>query len=194
MAGYKTWAVGEEVLAADFNSYIQTQVVARFANASTRTAQLPAPGLNQLSTLDTAPGIIYFWSGSAWVAMGGAREVNFAATPNAAAPQGGTGTAFPFSVTLPVAGTLIVQGSAAVYRDVPGTSNSSAWLRCGQGGNAGLDSNFQVAPDLGWSTVPFFGSFGAQPAGLCSLVIVFFVTSVNMRLFNYQGSVRIQPV
>jgi hypothetical protein len=39
----KTWAVGEEVLAADFNSYVQTQVVATFPNAAARTAAIPTP-------------------------------------------------------------------------------------------------------------------------------------------------------
>jgi hypothetical protein len=69
MAGYKTWAVGEEVLAVDLNSYIQSQAVARFASASTRTAQLPAPVLNQLSSLDTSPGTIEFWNGSGWARL-----------------------------------------------------------------------------------------------------------------------------
>lgn len=38
MTGTKTWVVGEEVLAPDFNSYVQTQVVAQFANAAARDA------------------------------------------------------------------------------------------------------------------------------------------------------------
>lgn len=39
----KTWAVGEEVLAADFNSYVQRQVVATFPNAAARNAAIAAP-------------------------------------------------------------------------------------------------------------------------------------------------------
>jgi hypothetical protein len=39
----KTWAVGEEVLAADFNAYVQRQVVATFANAAARNTALPSP-------------------------------------------------------------------------------------------------------------------------------------------------------
>lgn len=39
----KTWVVGEEVLAADFNLYVQKQVIATFANAVARDAALPTP-------------------------------------------------------------------------------------------------------------------------------------------------------
>lgn len=40
--------------------------VARFANAGTRTLAIPAPVLNQLSVLDSSPGIVQYWTGSAW--------------------------------------------------------------------------------------------------------------------------------
>jgi len=39
----KTWVVGEEVLAADFNTFVQKQVVATFANAAARDAAIPSP-------------------------------------------------------------------------------------------------------------------------------------------------------
>ena len=38
----KTWVVGEEVLAADFNTYVQNQVVARFATVAARDSAWPA--------------------------------------------------------------------------------------------------------------------------------------------------------
>lgn len=49
--GFKIWAVGEEVLAADFNDYVQEQVVATFPNAAARTAAIPAPLPGMLSYL-----------------------------------------------------------------------------------------------------------------------------------------------
>jgi hypothetical protein len=48
----KTWVVGEEVLAADFNAMVQKQVVATFANAAARTAAIPAPTPGMLSYLN----------------------------------------------------------------------------------------------------------------------------------------------
>ena len=64
---YKVFVAGEEALAADANSYLMSQTVARFASAAQRTSQLTAPVLNQLSALDTRPGIVQYWTGSTWV-------------------------------------------------------------------------------------------------------------------------------
>ena len=75
---FKTWSVGEEVLASDFNPYVQQQVVARFATAAARTAAITAPVLSQLTTLDTAPGIVQYWNGSAWVNVGSGAEIAYA--------------------------------------------------------------------------------------------------------------------
>jgi len=64
---YKTFVAGEEALATDVNSYLMSQSVSRFATAAARTSGLTAPVLNQLSMLDTAPGVVQYWTGSAWV-------------------------------------------------------------------------------------------------------------------------------
>jgi hypothetical protein len=63
---YKVFVAGEEALAADANSYLMSQTVPRFTNATQRTSQLTAPVLNQLSMLDSRPGLVQFWNGSAW--------------------------------------------------------------------------------------------------------------------------------
>ena len=44
----KVWAVGEEVLAPDFNTFVQKQIVAVFPNAAARDAALPAPTVGML--------------------------------------------------------------------------------------------------------------------------------------------------
>ena len=36
MAGFKVWTTGDLVNASDFNSYLQEQVIMRFANATAR--------------------------------------------------------------------------------------------------------------------------------------------------------------
>lgn len=75
---YKTFVAGEEALAADVNSYLMSQTVARFASAAARTTQLPAPAVNQLSTRDDAPGVIEYWTGTAWASTVPPRELAYA--------------------------------------------------------------------------------------------------------------------
>jgi hypothetical protein len=59
----KVWAVGEEVLAADFNTYAQNQVVPQFTNTAQRDAQWVSPPNGALCvTVDT---------GSVWQRIGG---------------------------------------------------------------------------------------------------------------------------
>src|SRR6187551_3869190 len=72
---FKVWSIGEEVFAADFNPYVQQQVVARFASAAARTSAITSPVLNQLTELDNRPGIVQYWTGSAWADIGGATFV-----------------------------------------------------------------------------------------------------------------------
>jgi len=65
----KTWVVGEEVLAADFNSYVQDQVVPAFPNVAARDAQWTAPPDGALAvTTDTNQ----LWQriGGAWAKQG----------------------------------------------------------------------------------------------------------------------------
>lgn len=67
MAGHKTWAIGEEVIAGDFNPFIADQIVAVYATAAARAADWPAPPVGAL-TYRTDAGVYESWNGSAWVA------------------------------------------------------------------------------------------------------------------------------
>lgn len=64
---YRTWTTGTEMLADDFQTYIGDQVVAQFVDEAQRYTQLPTPQVGQLSTLDSYPGALYIWTGTAWV-------------------------------------------------------------------------------------------------------------------------------
>src|SRR5262245_19395364 len=62
----KVWAIGEEVLAADFNAYVQQQVVPVFTNVAQRDAQWAAPPTGALCvTADTLT--VWQYTGAAWV-------------------------------------------------------------------------------------------------------------------------------
>lgn len=66
MSPYKVFATGEDAIAADVNTYLAAQTISRFTSAAQRTSQLTAPVLNQLSMLDTRPGLTQYWNGAAW--------------------------------------------------------------------------------------------------------------------------------
>lgn len=63
---HKSWAIGEEVLAADFNPNVADQVVATFASAAARAAAWPAPPIGAVSHLTSLPGVLWVFAGSAW--------------------------------------------------------------------------------------------------------------------------------
>jgi len=63
---FKIWAVGEEVLAADFNDFLQEQVVATFPTAAARDAAIIAPNEGQLAYV-VADKTLYRWDGAAWI-------------------------------------------------------------------------------------------------------------------------------
>lgn len=61
----KVWIPGEEVLAADWNTYVQEQVVATFANAAARAAAIAAPKVGMVTYRDDAK-VQEWWDGAAW--------------------------------------------------------------------------------------------------------------------------------
>jgi hypothetical protein len=64
----KTWVVGEEVLAADFNLYVQNQTVPQFPNTATRDSQWTSPPVGAMCvTTDT--GTYWQRATAAWQRM-----------------------------------------------------------------------------------------------------------------------------
>lgn len=62
----KSWAVGEEVLAADLNSYLQSQTVPQFTNVAQRDSQWASPPVGAFCvTVDT--GTVWQRTSGAWI-------------------------------------------------------------------------------------------------------------------------------
>lgn len=98
---YKVWTIGEEVLAADFNPYLQEQVTATFPNAAARDAALTAPKPGQQAWLADV-GLVVMWTGSAWMPIPG--QVIAYAESSANGPstaQSGQSTLLSISFTMP---------------------------------------------------------------------------------------------
>lgn len=103
---YKVFNPGDEALASDVNTMLLGQSVIRFSSAAARTAAIAAPTLNQLTMLDTAPGAVDYWNGSAWARAGSGAEIQY---QQVTAPISITATSAP-------AANLVV-GSAAMTFD-----------------------------------------------------------------------------
>ena len=68
--GYKEFATGDVLTAADANGYLASQVVMVFASAAARTSAIASPQEGMISYLKDTNATEYY-SGSAWVALGG---------------------------------------------------------------------------------------------------------------------------
>lgn len=69
--GYKEFATGDVLTAADANGYLASQVVMVFADAAARTAAITSPQEGMISYLKSTDATQYY-SGSAWANIAGA--------------------------------------------------------------------------------------------------------------------------
>lgn len=68
--GFKTFATGDILTAADANGYLMSQTVMVFADSTARTATITSPQEGMVTYLKDTNAIEYY-SGSAWVGVGG---------------------------------------------------------------------------------------------------------------------------
>jgi hypothetical protein len=62
---YKTWVAGEEVLAADFNAYLQEQVIATFPTAAARNTAITSPKEGMVTWVSDV-NRLDVWDGTQW--------------------------------------------------------------------------------------------------------------------------------
>lgn len=78
--GYRTFAAGEVLTAANVQGYLMDQAIPVFADATARDAAITSPTEGQHCFLSDTDAL-QFYTGSAWVAAGGAGgggfETNF---------------------------------------------------------------------------------------------------------------------
>lgn len=124
---YKTFVAGEEALAADVNSYLMSQAVARFASAAARTSGITAPATGQLTTLDTAKGVVDYWNGSAWTALGVAYKRHVSGNVGATITTTPVDQDFT-SFTMPFTGDVLLELITTWWGSAPGGSTLASGL------------------------------------------------------------------
>jgi len=140
---FKVWAVGEEVLAADFNDYLQEQVVATFPSAAARDAAIVAPVVGQMVVLTAAPYPVQVWDGTAWRTLGMPHiEARLISVTINASAQGTINHLRPFTAPpflLVWAGAQGGGQAAYIYTPIAGATASSFtvfnWTAAGAGNN-----------------------------------------------------------
>ena len=89
MAGFKVWTTGDLVNASDFNSYLQEQVIGRFANASARDSAISSPEEGMFAfLLDT--NVLTFYDSSSWQSFIGEGDITSIVTASTSGLSGGT--------------------------------------------------------------------------------------------------------
>lgn len=137
---HKVWAVGEEVLAADFNIYVQDQTVQVFASLTQLQTDWPGAPVGAFAfTADTCSRYMKVASGaSGWVPQGPQTfAVGLSGTiPNSTSPiTAGTIAvpAAPFTRLLVVSAAISATGSPTAVINLVLTDSATSVSRIGRG-------------------------------------------------------------
>jgi hypothetical protein len=106
----KTWVVGEEVLAADFNSYIQNQTIPAFTGTAQRDSQWATPP-NGALCVTTDTNTLWQRVAGAWTRQTTGYQLGSVSSTTATA-VGAAATDLPLSVTVTVIAGRRVRVSA----------------------------------------------------------------------------------
>ena len=114
--GFKEFTTGDVLTAADANGYLASQVVMVFADAAARTTAITSPQEGMISYLKDTNATQYY-SGSAWVTIGGSAGLTLIASAGFSA-SGGVNVNDVFSATYTNYKLIVNFTSADSNRDV----------------------------------------------------------------------------
>lgn len=110
--GWKTWSTGDTVSAANFQGYLQDQVIAVFATTSARDTAISSPSDGQFAYVTDGTGTLYVYDNSAWTAVDLAGDIQGIVTAAASGLSGGA-TSGTVTLTLNLAGLTAAQAFGA---------------------------------------------------------------------------------
>ena len=109
MAGFKVWTTGDLVNASDFNSYLQEQVIMRFANATARDSAVSSAEEGMFCFLQDS-NTLQFYDGSSWQSFIGEGDITSIVTASTSGLSGGTTSGV---ATLSIAPAQATSGTVA---------------------------------------------------------------------------------
>jgi len=109
MAGFKVWTTGDLVNASDFNSYLQEQVIMRFANATARDSEVSSAEEGMFCFLQDS-NTLQFYDGSSWQSFIGEGDITSIVTASTSGLSGGTTSGV---ATLSIAPAQATSGTVA---------------------------------------------------------------------------------
>lgn len=115
MAGFKVWTTGDLVNASDFNSYLQEQVIMRFADSSARDSAVSSAEEGMFCFLADS-NTLQFYNGSSWASFIGEGDITGVTITTASTSGlsgGATATSGAFSSTLVIAPAQATSGTVA---------------------------------------------------------------------------------
>jgi hypothetical protein len=175
--GFKTFATGEVLTAADANGYLMSQTVMVFANAAARTSAIASPQQGMITFLKDS-NLTQYYSGSAWVAVGGASPLTTKgdlytySTTDARLAVGSNGQYLKADSTaatgltwgggggMTLISTTTLSGSSTTISSIPSTyKNLELFVEGAADSAAGNGINFRMNGDTG--TNHYFAFYAA---------------------------------
>lgn len=144
--GYKEFATGDVLTAADANGYLASQVVMVFASATARTSAIASPQEGMISYLKDTNSTEYY-SGSAWVAIGGSSgaltyitQSSFSASSAVNVNNCFTSTYRNYKIIVNINSASADAQAVYIKMRASGTDSSASYYWYGLEPNAGADT------------------------------------------------------
>jgi hypothetical protein len=139
-AGYRLFATGDVLTAAQVNTYLQQQTVMVFADSSARTTALSGVIAEGMVSYLQSDDTVYVYNGSAWVSIANSGDIT---SVGVTAPITGGGTSGAVTIGVDTATTAAV-GVVQLTNSTSSTSTTTA----------AVPANVKTAYDLAAAAIP----------------------------------------